>query len=185
MTRIFAVLTAAVLALSALCESGIGLPAGAANLATNGGAVYHHSAHVVDIDGSRLTGSWPYYERWAVEALRLEQPGADVRYRACRPAEGCVHVYDMHRGRANPGMTYFGWYGGTTVLTEPVVTKFNLDYRWTAHSKAQGAMHELLTALGLTYRYLYWKGSALYLWLDPAASIRPATIDLDNLRRAY
>ena len=145
----------------AALAAALSLPAPAAyatSTATNGGPTYHHAASVVYVDGSQA-GSFAYYMKWAVGQW---DAGTDVtvRYGACRAGAGCAHVIAAHRGRhTQPGLTYYGIYVGTSIIAEPMTTKFDLDYPWTIHDKYQAACHEVGRELGIEWAYLYWKGS--------------------------
>jgi len=171
------------LAVLAVLAALLARPAGAST-ATNGAPTYHHAYKVVYIDGAQA-GSFAYYTKWAA-AQWDKSTDVSVRYGACRAGAGCAHIVAAHRGRhTDPGLTYFGVYVGTTVLGEPLTTKFDLDYPWTMRDKYQAACHEVARDLGITWAYLYWKGSCMYGVLDRAASIYPATADRAVLNRVY
>jgi hypothetical protein len=150
--------------------------AGAASLHT-----YHHAYTIVYVENH--ASAFPV--SWAVEYLRLTHPDVSVRYGACRTGAGCVKDYQMHRGRhTEPGMTYFAVYVGTTILAEPVITKYDLDYPWTTHDRYQAACHELLRGLGAEYSQ-HSLTTCMYVSLTGAASIHPNALDLRNLNEVY
>lgn len=143
--------------------------------------MFHHTYSIVYVESH--APSFPV--AWAVETVRLMHPDVSVRYGTCRTGAGCVRVWQMHRGRhTEPGMTYFGWYAGTSILAEPVTTKYDLDYPWTAHDRYQAACHELLRGLGAEYSAIVLN-TCMYASLNGAASIRPNSTDIRNLNTVY
>ena len=110
----------------------------------------------------------------------------DIHYGLCQPGYPCAKVYQMHRGRhTEPGLTYYSWYVGTHTMTDLTTTKFDLDFPWTSHNKFSAAYHEVLTMLGITYRWKYWQDSCMYESLSETESIRPAARDITNLHNYY
>jgi len=169
---------------------GLAVPAQATSPATNGGGVFHREHRTVYVENH--APFFPVY--WAVKALRAYYPGVDVHYGACRTGASCSKVYQAHRARhADPGQTYFSVVyvcsGGictkTNIIGGATKTVFDLDFPWSAHDRMQATMHEVLTMVGLAYRYLYWQGSALYRYLSRTCSYRPAWLDIYRLRQVY
>ncbi len=173
---------ALVLACTAGLAIGLAVPAQATSLTTNGGGIFHREHRTVYVENH--APSFPVY--WAVKALRAYYPGVDVHYGACRTGASCSKVYQAHRGRhTDPGLTYFGVYSGSHVMAGATKTVFDLDFPWSSHDRYQASMHEVLTMVGLAYRYLYWQGSALYMYLSGGCAYRPAWRDIYNLRKVY
>jgi hypothetical protein len=143
--------------------------------------VFHHRDNVVYIENH--APSFPI--SWAVETVRAMHPDVTVRYGACRTGAGCVRVYQMHRGRhTQPALTYFSWYSGTSILAEPLTTKYDLDYPWTTHDRYQAACHEVLRGLGVEYSS-FMLNTCMYESLTGSASIRPSSTDIHNLNSVY